>query len=247
MKKAWLSTLVGLPALVTSAFSADLHIRMPAPPPMPSYNWSGFYIGANLGGAWGSGALTDNLTGASFSGDHSGFIGGGTLGYNWQVSPNLIIGVEGTIDGTSIGTTSNVVTVPVGGVPTPVQGSVGTDWIATLAGRIGITQNNLLYYFKGGGGWVNNSATLTNTVTGASVSGSNTRSGWLIGGGIEYGIDPRWTLKAEYDYLKLDDWTNSGPLFPGDTFTLSRHIGMFTVGANYKLSPILVAAGQDLR
>jgi opacity protein-like surface antigen len=234
MKKAWLSGIAGLLAPFAPAFAADLH--RPAPPPLmaPIYNWTGFYIGANLGGAWANGTLTDNLTGASFTGDHSGVIGGGTAGYNWQVSPNLVVGIEGTIDGTSIGKTSNIVTVPINGVPTAIQGSVDTNWIATFAGRIGFAQNNVLYYFKGGGGWVNNSATLTNTITGASVSASNTRGGGLVGGGIEYGISPNWTLKAEYDYLGLDHWTNSGPLFPGDTFTVSRHINIFTIGANYK-------------
>jgi opacity protein-like surface antigen len=145
MKKAWLSGVAGLLAPFASAFAADLH--RPAPPPLmaPIYNWTGFYIGANLGGAWANGTLTDNLAGASFTGDHSGVIGGGTAGYNWQVSPNLVVGIEGTINGASIGKTSNIVTVPINGVPTAIQGSVDANWIATLAGRVGFAQNNVLY------------------------------------------------------------------------------------------------------
>jgi hypothetical protein len=54
-------------------------------------------------------------------------IGGGTAGYNWQLSPNFVVGIEGTIDGTSIGQTSNIVTVPINGVPTAIQGSVDTN------------------------------------------------------------------------------------------------------------------------
>jgi outer membrane immunogenic protein len=237
MTKAWLSTVavVALLAASSAAFAADL--GRPAPPPpivMPIYNWTGFYIGANLGGAWASGTLTDNLTGASFTGNHSGVIGGGTLGYNWQVSPNFVVGFEGTFDGTSIGNTSNIVSVPILGTPTAIQGSIGTNWVATLAARFGIAVNNVLYYAKGGGGWADNSASLTNTITGASVSASNTRSGWLVGGGIEYAVSPSWTIKAEYDYLGLSNWTNSGPLSPIDTFNISRQINMFTVGVNYK-------------
>jgi outer membrane immunogenic protein len=153
------------------------------------------------GGAWASGTLTDNLTGASFTGNHSGVIGGGTAGYNWQVSPIFVVGFEGTFDGTSIGKTSDTVVVPILGRPTAVQGSIGTNWVSTLAARVGIAQNNILYYAKGGGGWADNSASLTNTITGASVSTSNTRSGWLVGGGIEYAVSPNWTIKAEYEYL----------------------------------------------
>jgi opacity protein-like surface antigen len=238
MTKTWLSTVAAVALLVASsaAFAADLGRPAPAAAPiiMPIYNWTGFYIGANLGGAWANGTLTDNFTGASFSGTHSGVIGGGTLGYNWQVSPNFVVGFEGTFDGTSIGNTSNIVTVPILGTPTAIQGSIGTNWVATLAARFGIAVNNVLYYAKGGGGWADNSASLTNTITGVSVSGSNTRSGWLAGGGIEYGLSPNWTIKAEYDYLGLSNWTNSGPLSPVDTFNISRQINVFTVGVNYK-------------
>ena len=52
--------------------------------------------------------------------------------------------------------------------------------------------------------------------------------------GIEYGISPNWTLKAEYYWLGLAHWRNSGALFPGDSLTVSRDINVFTVGANYK-------------
>ena len=47
-------------------------------------------------------------------------------------------------------------------------------------------------------------------------------------------LTPNWTMKLEYDYLGLSNWTRSSPLFVGDTITLSRQINMFTVGMNYK-------------
>jgi outer membrane immunogenic protein len=236
MKK--LGLCLGAVALFTAslaAFAAD--VDRPAPMTMPIYNWTAFYIGANIGGAWASGTLTDNLTGVSFPGNHSAAMGGGTAGYNWQVSPNFVLGIEGTFDGTTVGNsgiTSSTAVIPIHGIPTVIQGSVGTDWIATLAARFGIAQNNTLYYAKAGGGWADNSASVTNILTGAPVSTSSTTSGWLVGGGIEYGVTPNWTIKAEYDYLGLSNWTNSGPLLPGDTFTISRRINMFMIGANYK-------------
>ena len=232
--RAWLSTAAMIAFLTSSlpAFSADLRVRN-APPlaPMYTYNWTGFYIGGNLGGAWASSTLTDNFSGASFTGNHSGFIGGGQIGYNWQVAPQFVLGVEWMIDGTSISKSSNTVTIFNGDI---LQGSASTDWISTLAARFGYAANNLLYYGKAGGGWVQNSATVTDLTTGASLSNSNTNSGWLLGAGIEYGWTPNWTVKLEYDYLGLNNWTRSSPLFVGDTVTLSRHIDMFTVGANYK-------------
>ena len=74
----------------------------------------GFYIGGNVGGAWASGTVTDNLIGASFTGDTSGFTGGGQIGYNWQVAPQFVLGAEGMLDGTSISKSSNVVNISNG-------------------------------------------------------------------------------------------------------------------------------------
>jgi outer membrane immunogenic protein len=209
-----------------------------APPPAPTftyiwYNWNGVYIGGNVGGAWASGTLTDNLSGASFTGDTSGFVGGGQIGYNWQVAPQIVLGAEGMFDGTSISKSSNAVNIFNGDL---LQGSARTNSVSTIAARFGYAADHWLYYGKAGGGWVRNSATVTDLTTGASVSSSATNNGWMLGAGIEYGITPNWTVKLEYDYLGLRNWTRSSLLFVGDTVTLSRQINMFTVGTNYKFT-----------
>ena len=89
-----------------------------------------------------------------------------------------------------------------------------------------------------------NEFTLTNVITGASISGSNnnTNSGWLAGAGFEYSFAPNWTAKVEYDFLAL---TNSSFTVPvgvvglpnGDTIsTNNRDIQMLTIGFNYLLN-----------
>ena len=233
MRSTWVSCVAAtLVAASSAAFSSDLSRPVIAPP--PAYNWTdGFYIGGNLGGAWASGTLTDNLSGASFTGDTSGFVGGGQIGYNWQVAPQIVLGAEGTFDGTSISKSSNAVNIFNGDL---LQGSARTNSVSTIAARFGYAADHWLYYGKAGGGWVRNSATVTDLTTGASVSSSATNNGWLLGAGIEYGIIPNWTVKLEYDYLGLRDWTRSSLLFVGDTVTLSRQINMFTVGTNYKFT-----------
>lgn len=231
MKKTlFAATAIALLGASSAAFAADLAYKAAPAPYAPMYSWTGFYLGANLGGAWASGTLTDNLTGASITGNNSGVIGGGTVGYNWQVSPSFVLGVEGTFDGTSISHTTNSVGTPWG----TFQGSANTNWVSTIAGRAGISQYNWLFYVKGGGGWVDNSATLSNLTTGTSITASNTNSGWLVGAGIEYGMTRNWSLKVEYDYLDLSNWTTSTPFRSGDNLSLSRQINMFTVGANYR-------------
>ena len=144
---------------------------VPPPAPIFVYNWTGFYVGGNLGGAWASGTLTDSFTGASLSDSKSGFIGGGQVGFNYQIT-NFVIGAEWDFDGTSLNASRT------GGF---VTASANTNWVTTVAARFGVAAGSWLFYGKAGGGWVNNHATVTNNLTGASLSASNTNSGWLAG------------------------------------------------------------------
>ncbi len=213
-----------------AAEAADLRLKAPpAPPPPPPFSWTGFYIGGELGGAWTNGTVTDSIFGLSVSTDHSGFIGGGVVGFNYQTG-NVVFGVEGDFDGTSLSATGN-------GVPTGIgtlQASANTDWVSSLAGRIGYAADRALFYVKGGGGWVGNTASITNLNTGAAVSVSNTNSGWLIGGGLEWAFESNWSTKLEFDYLALNSWSWNSALFPAETFTASRNISMLKVGLNYR-------------
>ena len=225
------AALVALLTMPIAANAADLHVKAPpAPPPPPPFSWSGFYIGGDLGGVVANGNVTDNLFGLSASASHSGFIGGGEIGYNYQVN-NVVFGIEGNFDWTSLNATGNGVAIPAVGT---LQASANTNWVTTVAGRLGIAADRALFYVKGGGGWVGNSASITNLTTGASISASNTNSGWLIGGGIEWAFASNWSAKIEYDYLGLRSWTFNGALLPTDAFTVSRNLQMVKVGLNYR-------------
>ena len=68
-----------------------------------------------------------------------------------------------------------------------------------MAGRVGLVNDRWLVFAKFGGGWVQSNATLN--LPGTVWNGSSTSSGLLVGGGIEYGFKPHWTVKLEYDYL----------------------------------------------
>ncbi len=225
--------LVMLTALMipVAAEAADMRVKAPpAPPPPPQFSWNGFYIGGELGGAWANGTVTDSLFGLNASTSHNGFIGGGVVGFNYQTSNNIVFGVEGDFDWTSLSATGN-------GIPTQIgtlQASASTDWVSSLAGRIGIAADRMLFYVKGGGGWVKNTATITNLTTGASVSASNNNNGWLFGGGVEWAFATNWSTKLEFDYLSLNSLSWNSVLFPGETFTASRNISMLKVGINYR-------------
>jgi outer membrane immunogenic protein len=228
------SLLIGLCAAALSggsALAADLPLKAAPAPLPPPFSWTGLYIGANIGGAWSQGTITDNLTGANLSADSSGFIGGGQIGYNYQIS-QFVLGIEWDIDGTTISKTSNSVVTALG----TLQASASTDWISTLTGRIGVGWDRWLFYFKGGGAWVQNSVTLNNLTTGASAGASNTNSGWTVGLGGEWAFAPQWSAKIEYDWVRLNDWTPTTPAIAGDSLTLSRHIQMVKAGINYRFN-----------
>src|SRR5579863_8297947 len=107
----------------TAAFAADLPPPMAPPPrapatyvpaPIPYYNWSGFYIGGNLGWGFSSPSASDTLGSSIASRSEESFLGGGQIGANWEFGPGIVIGAEADFDW--LPNTSNAITVtPPGG------------------------------------------------------------------------------------------------------------------------------------
>jgi opacity protein-like surface antigen len=217
MRKLFLRSAVLIASGVSvAANAADMPVKAPPFLPEPPYNWSGAYVGANLGGAWTSGNL--NIPNNNFYGGLTEFIAGVQAGYNFQVG-NFLFGVEGDFDGATFGHPALL---------TPTLGSVSQNWIGTIAGRAGLVEDRWLVYAKAGGGWVHSDATLN--FPGVSWTGSTTSPGWLVGAGVEYGFKSHWTIKLEYDYLALSNWTS--PTVP--SIQLNRDLQMVKFGANYK-------------
>ena len=220
VKTLFLASVAALELFGASALASDLPTKAPvskASIAAPPYNWSGFYLGANFGGAWTNGSL--NIPGNNFYGGITEFIGGVQAGYNFQAG-HLLFGVEGDFDWA----TFNHPTLPV-----PTLGSVSHHWMSTVGGRIGLVDDRWLVFAKLGGGWVHSDA-IVNIPGSPSWNGSSTNGGWLIGGGIEYGFKAHWTVKLEYDYLALSSWNSATVPAVG----LSRDVQMIKAGINYK-------------
>ncbi len=214
-------------------------IAAPAPPPppilVPGYNWSGFYIGGNLGGGWSNTdtiatrSLTiDNLapvtasTGLSSSG--GGIIGGGHFGFNYQIPSwvgglpnNWVVGIEADLDAADIThSNSNCFQTAQGIVFSCASGRFSIDDFGTVRGRLGYAFDNVLVYGTGGWAWGDTSATIKSTclgtgcpanslpITQPSVHGSSNPDGWSAGAGIELGLLPNWSIRAEYLHLQFD-------------------------------------------
>jgi opacity protein-like surface antigen len=215
-----------------SALASDLPTKAPAYKASiaaPPYNWNGFYAGVNFGGGWSNSSL--NISGNSSSGGLNEFIGGVQAGYNFQAG-HLLLGVEGEFDGAAFNQRL---------VLGPTLGSVSQHWISTAAGRVGVVDDRWLVFAKLGGGWVQSDAT-ANVPGVAYWNGSSTSGGWLVGAGLEYGFKPHWTVKLEYDYLGLSNWTSARV----PAVSLNRDLQMVKAGVNYKFeSGVPDAAGPS--
>jgi outer membrane immunogenic protein len=234
MKRMYFVALA-MGAAIVQAAAADLPQRpvyTPAPVVVPTYNWTGFYLGGNLGGAWSSTTVTSNITGANWKPSSTNFIGGGQLGYNYQFPSNWVVGVEWTFDWGGGDKTSNVVTAPNGN---QLQASAnGASWLTTLAGRFGYGADRWLVYGKGGWAWLETSAQIRNLTTGAIANGDHTGSGWVGGAGVEYALTQNWTTKLEYNYIGSGNWSSPNNFIAGGTASYKAHIQTLVVGVNYK-------------
>jgi outer membrane immunogenic protein len=216
------------------------------------YEWTGFYVGLSAGGGFGLGGIHNNVTSAlcsvafiglgcdldqassaavaavpgGFDTHPSGFIGGGQIGYNYQMGW-FVWGVEADFSGADIGGSASK-TVRATGLDliapaVIVNTATGTanqklDWLGTLRGRVGFVPFTPLLVYATGGlayGHVSIDTTLSETATVTGVPGvcpcsatstastSSTQFGWTAGGGVEWMFAPHWSLKAEFLYYNL--------------------------------------------
>ena len=181
-------------ALVSTgaASAADLGARYAKAPAYaePLFNWTGFYVGGHVGGAWtneqfintGNGApFADLSPGQGFRQRNSGVMGGAQIGYNWQAN-NYVFGMEGTISG--LDNKGTVVNTAFGAADDIFTWRANV--LATVVGRAGFAVQNNLFYIKGGYAGVNNRLSVVDNVANPSTgSGGQTHwhNGWTVGAG----------------------------------------------------------------
>lgn len=193
-------------AVALSAHAADLgRGGYNAPAYAAVENWSGLYGGVNVGGG---GTANDGLL------SPSGAFAGGQIGYNWQgvlgLGSQWVLGVEADIQGSGID-----------------DGAFGVksslNWFGTMRGRIGYAFGPALVYGTGGFafGEVEN------------IGVTETQTGYVIGAGVEYKLNPSWSVKGEYQFISLDasDPLGAGPL--GFTSGDRSEVNTFRIGLNY--------------
>ncbi|MEI7805413.1 MAG: outer membrane protein [Hyphomicrobiales bacterium] len=180
MKTSFAVAAVAMTVAAGAAIAADLprsqapYYNAPAP---NTYNWTGPYVGGNLGYQWGS--TTHNPT------NPSGLEGGLQAGYNWQ-SGQFVFGGETDIQIS-------------GADDTFAPWKFSNPWFGTLRGRAGVALNNILFYGTFGLAYGGVKGEV------AGLAESKSHIGWTAGGGMEVGLTPNWSAKAEYLYIDLSD------------------------------------------
>ena len=208
-------------APLAPAHAADMGVPGPSYypakpfPPPAIYDWTGIYVGGNVGGGMLTDSVSQNgvsvLPGAtnlisSANLRPAGVVGGGQLGANYEFAP-WVIGIEGSWDASAVqGNTLTGIasTTPLPATATPTQERFTSNvlWFAALTGRVGYAANDWLFYAKAGGGWMHVSYTedLLNPGNAGTQVINDNRSGFTVGAGIEFGLVENISGKIEYDF-----------------------------------------------
>ncbi len=261
-----LLSAAAIAAATATAYAADLPSRRAPPvfiPPVPAYSWTGFYIGGQVGYAFGR----DNAREVANAGGGpnvlyqvgfpNGTIGGAHLGYNFstQSLPILgqlagtfsgipliggvggtggVIGVEGDVDGTDF---RGAAAFP-GGAGGTFFNQVRENITGSVRGRIGIAVDRALFFATGGvafGQFTENYG-FSGAVTQLTTDSlTTTRVGFTVGGGVEYALTTNFSLRGEYRYSEFGRFVNINSAATGN-FNTTQHLYQqrFTVGFSYK-------------
>jgi outer membrane immunogenic protein len=201
------SFLVGASAL-SGAYAADVYSRgggLKDSGPVdyaPAISWTGFYIGAHVGGSFDDALSASNCNQCTDLELDSSFIAGVHVGYNWQTASNLVLGIEGNIT--------------FGGFEAEVDGVEGvtTDYLASIRGRLGYAFGNSLVYGTGGVAFLQ---------WGDDIAGlfeDDSSVGWVAGVGFEHKLRQNLSFGVEGLYYAFDE----NEVIGGDGIELDRDL-----------------------
>ncbi|OKO70488.1 hypothetical protein AC630_34855 [Bradyrhizobium sp. AS23.2] len=216
------------------ALAADLPVKAPAfKAAAPVSNWTGWYVGVNAGASLSQvNASTPNamqFLNSELDVARLGATGGAQAGFNWQISPYWVAGIEADFGHLGIDRT-------FAEWNDDVAFGVKADWYGTIRGRLGYTTGPSLLYLTGGAAFVNVKNVFADTDRSLVVESSKTATGWTLGGGIETMLGGNWSAKAEYLYIDAGRTTVAGPFgrVIGDAVFENR-FHVYRAGLNYRL------------
>ena len=203
-----MAAAIALGIAAQPSFAVEMPLKAPAHV-ASAYNWSGFYVGGNVGYGWSTADWTneddttlfgDAVPPDSFSNRMTGLVGGGQIGFNFQ-NGNWVLGVEAMLDAAGLK-----------GSQTSTFGAADDQFESRLkalmlfTGRAGYAWNNVLAYAKAGLAVADIEASAADNVGPNTGSGSDSQwlAGLTVGVGFEYGVTPNLSVALEYDYIHLN-------------------------------------------
>jgi outer membrane immunogenic protein len=232
MKKLVLATIAAV-ALASGAQAADLGVpRGPVAAVVvaPAYAWTGFYLGAHLGGGFGRQTWANvSLTGEPVSLSPNGVLGGVHFGYNYQIN-SIVLGLDVALSAASLRASAVSAANPA------VTYGTRINFVTTVTGRLGFAVDRALLYVSAGYAGANIQTTGVNAGL-DSFSNSNFRSGFTVGGGLNYQITPNWVAGLDYKYIHLGSENRAGNTailaFPYTQTRIRTDIHQVTVSISY--------------
>lgn len=198
---AWIALTAATPVNADDVKPAE------AAPVASPWSWTGGYIGAHVGAAWGKATFSDPF-GPSIYGDgvHTpAFLGGGQIGYNWQVPDSpWVLGAEADVSRLASDGTNTC--LAYSGFFVSANCRARPDIATTLTGRVGYAagpSGRSLLYLKGGLAGIHETVSVTTNAGPPALARSTSVWKWggTVGAGVEHALAPAWSLKFEYGYL----------------------------------------------
>jgi len=237
------------------------HKGGPILPTAYAANWTGFYLGGQAGYGWGDnhgaynfGTPDGVVASGALKRDAQGVIFGAHAGYNQQLESDLVLGVEASLDGTTLIKRESLAASDLSGNQAALTSMVQSDIQGSLRGRAGYAFGRLLPYVTGGLA-IGHFGTQSDFAAGSGPNFAydgyathglqwTTRLGWTVGGGAEWAVSDHWSIRGEYRYSEFGTVSDTPTVaLPGTLYGGGRRLdqNQFQIGASYKFGdPLLV-------
>ncbi len=245
---------LGTALLVTCGFAstaqaADLTVeeQVVVETAAPVFNWTGFYAGVHAGYGW---ADFDNQyrSGDNFSdlvngggNKPDGFFGGLQLGYNYQFSNQVVLGIEADAAVADLKDSAGGLMGDLDDDYYRYNAETKIDAFGTVRARLGYAADRFLPYVTGGFAWAHTDYSFAFDTSSPNLYGSYSQSdvftGWTVGAGLEYAITDKISAKLEYLYADLgskDYSIDLGPNAPAGQFSQDLTLQTAKIGLNYR-------------
>ena len=216
---AALATVSTIPAIAADMRARPAPAYKAAPAMVAAHNWTGFYIGGQVGyqssddDHSNTSSSADGTTTGPFLFDSDGAVYGGHAGFNWQVG-QWVWGIEGDYEGSGVDGGYTLAT-GIGASPAGSSLSLEQKWQASIRGRLGWAWDRALLYVTGGFAWSEFDVGFTTPAGGGFAETLNdTMSGWTIGAGVEWALWQNWSARVEYRYTDFDSFSRPTTVLP---------------------------------